>query len=629
MILNINKPFNKCEIEHIVDTGNCNYREVYIIHDKSEKQMFLTVYSIDEMPESMNHDDIKEFTLCESLANGVFPKFISKGQMKYDKKAIKWMTTEYQEMMPLRTLVNIKPLSVETSLNIIFDILVGLKEIKHNSPKSGHFNICPDTIFVTKENNGNIKTHLRGLQFVDDDTNNNIGIDTKLINNCFRAPETFPGLFYEPSMVYSLAMLLAYMAQGFYPLKIDESMNSFSCYSIKKRGDLNLTLPKALKAIVVKAMKRKISERYQTIELFGQALAKQMRNKHKDVFSCFSNETNDKNSTHKGNSKKDVAKKSPTKEETDSEEGMKEISKQSHDFQVNVPIQSIKGVGFGAVAGMTSLKQRLIRDFVDVVNNHELASEFNISAPNILFYGPPGTGKTYISMRLAEECGLETSYVKPSDLGSIYIHGSQAMIRELFDNAETQAKENGKGVLIIFDEFDAFCPVRTSEDRNNQSGEVAEFLTQLNNSNERNIFVIGTTNCLDRIDKAIIRKGRMDEVIYIGLPDVTARKEMFELELTKRPHEESIDLSHLAELTDKYSSSDISFIIQETARQSFAKSLCNANKELVKISQAMVESVISQTRPSVSPQEMRKYEQIRDEYAQCGTSQQRHVGFIA
>lgn len=156
---------------------------------------------------------------------------------------------------------------------------------------------------------------------------------------------------------------------------------------------------------------------------------------------------------------------------------------------------------------MSELKSKLTRNFIDIVKNKELARQFQITPPNgILLWGPPGTGKTYISRRLGEEAGMLYTLVQPSDLGSIYIHGSQSMIADLFSKAEQQAKESNCGVLLVFDEFDSLVPKRGNNDDNNQANEVAEFLTQLNNCAEKGVYVIATTNRLDAIDQAVTRK---------------------------------------------------------------------------------------------------------------------------
>lgn len=282
--------------------------------------------------------------------------------------------------------------------------------------------------------------------------------------------------------------------------------------------------------------------------------------------------------------------------------------------------------GFAAVAGMEELKKQLRRDFIDVVRNRELAAQYAIIPPGMLFFGPPGTGKTYIAKHLAEELDIEFKVIYPSDLGNIYIHGSQMLIRQLFEKAKEDAEKNGKGVLLVFDEIDSMAPVRTADDQGHQGGEVAEFLAQLNDAAQRSIYVIGTTNCIDRLDKAVVRKGRLDKVVYIGLPDEDARAKLFEYELKQRVHDENIDCQKLASLTDGYTASDVAYIVAECARIKFGESLQNVPPEPVAIDQSIMEQVIADTRSSVTRADARRYLELRDEYAQ-GAPVRPRVGF--
>ncbi|MBR5724644.1 MAG: ATP-binding protein, partial [Bacteroidales bacterium] len=150
--------------------------------------------------------------------------------------------------------------------------------------------------------------------------------------------------------------------------------------------------------------------------------------------------------------------------------------------------------------------------------------------------------------------------VNGSDLGSTYIHGTQGKIADLFQKAEQNAP-----AVICFDEFDSFVPARGSDSARNRAEEVNEFLSQLNNCAERGIFVIGTTNRVDMIDPAVLRKGRMDLKYEIPAPDPVTRRAMFELHLKGRPTADDIDLDRLSLLTDGYASSDIAFIVNEAA----------------------------------------------------------------
>lgn len=177
--------------------------------------------------------------------------------------------------------------------------------------------------------------------------------------------------------------------------------------------------------------------------------------------------------------------------------------------------------------------------------------------------------------------------------------------------------------MLVFDEFDSLVPKRGVND-NNQANEVAEFLTRLNDCAEKNVFVVATTNRIDAIDPAIIRKGRMDEIIYVGLPDEDSRRELFEIELFKRPHED-VNVARIVELTNGYSSSDISFIVKECARCSFEESVKSGN--LVKINQVMLERVIAGTRSSVTSDELRRFEQTEESFSKGWKQVRSRIGF--
>ena len=154
-----------------------------------------------------------------------------------------------------------------------------------------------------------------------------------------------------------------------------------------------------------------------------------------------------------------------------------------------------------------------------------------------------------------------------------------------------------------------------------------QWLTQLNDCVEKNVFVIGTTNRLDAIEPALLRHGRLDSIMYVGLPDLDCRKQIFEIELSKRPHEGDIDMEELARITDGYTSSDISYMVKETARNAFEASIQLEDNAVVKISEAMLRDVVKATRPSVTRAEVRKYERMRDEYLKNSRTERRKVGF--
>ena len=279
--------------------------------------------------------------------------------------------------------------------------------------------------------------------------------------------------------------------------------------------------------------------------------------------------------------------------------------------------------GFADVAGMDELKQMVKEGFINVLNNQECAKAFGITPPSLLFYGPAGCGKTYFAEKIAEEVGINFMKIVPDDLASTLVHGTQEKIGEVFRKAERKAP-----TLIFFDEFDAMVPRRSNDDRNYQNGEVNEFLCMLNNAAEKGIYILAATNHPERIDKAVLRTGRIDELIYVDMPDSKARESLFRLELSKLPAAEDIDYERLADLTKGYNCSDISYIVKVASRKRFNESIQEKNKPYKVITQSLLEDSILRKSPSVSSRELREFERVHSEFSpKDAASKQAAIGF--
>lgn len=224
------------------------------------------------------------------------------------------------------------------------------------------------------------------------------------------------------------------------------------------------------------------------------------------------------------------------------------------------PVSIAAETQWPGVAGMYELKAKLERDLILSLKSPQDARRYGIPLPNgILLYGPPGCGKTFIARKIGEKLGFRFAEVKPGDLANQYVHGTQQMIKELFEAA---AKEGP--TVLFFDELDAFTPRR--EDAGfHYSSEVNEFLVRLNNCAENRVLVIGATNYAGRLDPAILRPGRLDQHYYVGLPDFAARSELFRHHLEARPCE-SLDWEQLAKSGDGYSAAEIAHICTQAAR---------------------------------------------------------------
>jgi transitional endoplasmic reticulum ATPase len=273
-----------------------------------------------------------------------------------------------------------------------------------------------------------------------------------------------------------------------------------------------------------------------------------------------------------------------------------------------------KARGFAAIAGMQDLKNTLQSDVIDIIKNPEEYRQHGLGLPNgMLLYGPPGCGKTFFAEKFAEETEYNFIKVKTSDIASIYVHGTQEKIGKIFDIAREKAP-----TILYFDELDAMTPDRENA-QHSYGSEVNEFLSQLDNIGDSGVFVIGSTNKPQLIDKAVIRAGRLEKHFYVPPPDFEARRAMFELYLKKRPLDFGIGYERLATLTENYVSSDIKLLCDEASRKVI-------REKTKRISMETLETVIKNQRPTISLDVLKSFEKIRNEMLGI-TEERRQVGF--
>ena len=152
---------------------------------------------------------------------------------------------------------------------------------------------------------------------------------------------------------------------------------------------------------------------------------------------------------------------------------------------------------------------------------------------------------------------------------------------------------------------------------------VNEFLAQMNNIGDEGIFIIGATNRPNAIDPAILRAGRLDKHIYLPPPDLAARKALFELYLkAKETIDFGINYEHLASLTERYSSSDIKLITDEASRK-------RIKEKAERLTFEILESTIKKSKPSISIDDLQKYESInaKMEGQQTNNNERPRIGF--
>lgn len=220
---------------------------------------------------------------------------------------------------------------------------------------------------------------------------------------------------------------------------------------------------------------------------------------------------------------------------------------------------------FKDVAGLEGAKEE-VQEIVDFLKNPEKYTSLGGKIPKgALLVGPPGTGKTLLARAVAGEAKVPFFSLSGSDFVEMFVGVGASRVRDLFK----QAKEKSPAIIFI-DEIDAIGRARG---KNNMSGSnderentLNQLLTEMDGfGTNTNVIVIAATNRADVLDKALMRAGRFDRQIYVDLPDVRERKEIFEVHLRPIKKEEALDTDFLSKQTPGFSGADIANVCNEAA----------------------------------------------------------------
>ncbi|XP_055481872.1 ribosome biogenesis protein SPATA5 isoform X1 [Psammomys obesus] len=224
----------------------------------------------------------------------------------------------------------------------------------------------------------------------------------------------------------------------------------------------------------------------------------------------------------------------------------------------------VPNVSWSDIGGLENIKLKLKQAVEWPLKHPKSFSRMGIQPPKgVLLYGPPGCSKTMIAKALANESGLNFLAIKGPELMNKYVGESERAVREIFRKARAVAPS-----IIFFDELDALAVERgSSSGAGNVADRVlAQLLTEMDGIEQlKDVTVLAATNRPDRIDKALMRPGRIDRIIYVPLPDAATRREILNLQFHSMPISNDVDLDELVLQTDTYSGAEIIAICKEAA----------------------------------------------------------------
>ncbi|XP_004855003.1 spermatogenesis-associated protein 5 isoform X2 [Heterocephalus glaber] len=224
----------------------------------------------------------------------------------------------------------------------------------------------------------------------------------------------------------------------------------------------------------------------------------------------------------------------------------------------------VPNVSWSDIGGLENIKLKLKQAVEWPLKHPESFIRMGIQPPKgVLLYGPPGCSKTMIAKALANESGLNFLSIKGPELMNKYVGESERAVREIFRKARAVAPS-----IIFFDELDALAVERgSSPGAGNVADRVlAQLLTEMDGIEQlKDVTILAATNRPDRIDKALMRPGRIDRIIYVPLPDAATRREIFNLQFHSMPISNEVELDELILQTHTYSGAEIIAICREAA----------------------------------------------------------------
>src|SRR4051812_27845791 len=274
------------------------------------------------------------------------------------------------------------------------------------------------------------------------------------------------------------------------------------------------------------------------------------------------------------------------------------------------------------VGGLDAARDRL-KEGVELPLKHpEAFRRLGIRpAKGFLLYGPPGTGKTLLAKATARESEANFIATKSSDLLSKWYGESEQQIARLFARARQVAP-----TVIFIDELDSLVPARGGGLGEPQVTErvVNTILSEMDGLEElNNVVLIGATNRPNLIDPALLRPGRFDELIFVGVPDTAGRRRILAIHTKHMPLAKDVDLESLAQRAERFTGADLEDLVRRAGLTALRRGLDAAD-----VTMEDFEAALKETRASVTPEMLEEYDNIQETLKSEATRPTGGIGFV-
>ncbi|GLV45591.1 smallminded [Carabus blaptoides fortunei] len=310
-----------------------------------------------------------------------------------------------------------------------------------------------------------------------------------------------------------------------------------------------------------------------------------------------------------------------------SNEQLENLCIQMEDFQKALKCvqPSAKREGFATVPDVTwddvgslqDIREELQLSILAPVRYSEQFTSLGISTPaGVLLCGPPGCGKTLLAKAVANEAGINFISVKGPELLNMYVGESERAVRQCFQRAR-----NSVPCVIFFDELDALCPKRSDSGEGASMRVVNQMLTEMDGVESRQgVFLMAASNRPDIVDPAVLRPGRLDKILYVGLPSAEDRVDILHA-ITKKgtkpllAPDVNLNVIGKCEQCDGYTGADLAALVREAGVQAMKEFMVAGAVNPIMVTNEHFQKAITKIRPSVTEKDQKHYEKLRKLYS--------------